>query len=71
VEFPKRAIKAIWICKRMVGSKWGLKPKIIYWIYTAIIRPIITYGPLVWCGKYTTDNSKQKTGKNTKTYMSN
>ncbi|MGR0272001.1 hypothetical protein ACUWC3_28160, partial [Klebsiella pneumoniae] len=50
-RIQKRATKAIWTCKRMVGSKWGLKPKIVYWMYTAIIRPIITYGSLVWWEK--------------------
>ncbi|XP_077265721.1 uncharacterized protein LOC143899357 [Temnothorax americanus] len=32
----------------MFGRKWGLMPQIIHWMYTAVIRPIITYGALVW-----------------------
>ncbi|XP_077281865.1 uncharacterized protein LOC143908235 [Temnothorax americanus] len=32
----------------MFGRKWGLMPQIMHWMYTAVIRPIITYGALVW-----------------------
>jgi hypothetical protein len=26
----------------------GLKPKVLYWIYTAVVRPIDTYSATVW-----------------------
>ena len=32
----------------MVGRYWGLSPKITKWIYTAIVRPQITYGAIAW-----------------------
>lgn len=35
-------------CKGLMGKKWGLKPKMIKYIYTAIIKPSITYGAFVW-----------------------
>ena len=28
-------------------GKWGLRPRIIHWIYT-LVRPILTCGCLVW-----------------------
>lgn len=39
---------AFYACKKMLGSKWGLTPRLAYWTYTAIVRPILSYGALVW-----------------------
>lgn len=44
----KKAATALYTCKRIVGAKWGLTPKIVHWLYTAVVRPIMTYGVLVW-----------------------
>jgi len=35
-------------CKRAVGRTWGLRPKLTHWLYTAVIRPALTYGVVVW-----------------------
>ena len=35
-------------CRRTLGSTWGLSPKTMHWMYTAIIRPIVSYGSIVW-----------------------
>jgi hypothetical protein len=39
---------AYWQCHRAIGKAWGLKPKVGYWIYTSVIRPMLTYAVLVW-----------------------
>ena len=44
----KKATVAFYTCRKMFGSKWGLSPKMVLWMYTAIVRPILTYGSLVW-----------------------
>ena len=44
----KKANIALYTCKRMLGKKWGLQPKLSNWSYTAIVRPILTYAALVW-----------------------
>ncbi|MCP3666940.1 MAG: hypothetical protein GY696_31350 [Gammaproteobacteria bacterium] len=44
----KKAIAAFWQCRRAVGRTWGLSPRITHWIYTAVIRPMIVYGAVVW-----------------------
>jgi hypothetical protein len=47
-ERMKKGMNAYYACKKMFGKKWGLQPYIIHWMYTAIIRPIVTYGALIW-----------------------
>ncbi|KAL0810531.1 hypothetical protein ABMA28_010652 [Loxostege sticticalis] len=44
----KKACITFYQCKRLVGKKWGLNPKITLWLYTSVIRPSITYGSVVW-----------------------
>jgi ribonuclease HI len=46
-----KATKSFWSCRRMVGSTWGLKPKITHWLYTQVILPRIYYGSIVWWHK--------------------
>ena len=43
----KKACMAFGQCRRSFGKTWGLKPKYIHWMYTTIVRPILTYGCLV------------------------
>ena len=47
----RKATLSVWTCKRMVSTTWGLTPKIAHWMYTAIVRPMITYASLVWWEK--------------------
>jgi hypothetical protein len=39
-----KAYRAFWTCKGTFGKTWGLKPKVLHWIYIMIIRSILTYG---------------------------
>ena len=43
-----KALISIHQLKRSVGKTWGINPKITQWMYTAIIRPTITYAAVVW-----------------------
>ena len=56
-QITTKAKRAMMTCRRMTGQTWGLKPHIAHWLYTAVVRPIITYGAHVWVtalGKVTT-----------------
>ncbi|KAF6214378.1 hypothetical protein GE061_009118 [Apolygus lucorum] len=44
----------------MFSKTWGLKPRMIQWLYTAIIRPIVSYAALVWWPK-TNQTAVQRT----------
>ncbi|XP_039762519.1 uncharacterized protein LOC120635572 [Pararge aegeria] len=49
----KKAKSALGICGRLAGNRWGMKPKITFWLYTAIVRPIVSYASVVWSNKTT------------------
>jgi hypothetical protein len=36
------------VCSATMGKTWGLKTRVLQWIYTMVIRPILTYGSIVW-----------------------
>jgi hypothetical protein len=42
------AYRAFWTCKGTFDKTWGLKPRVVHWIYTMVIRPILTYSSTVW-----------------------
>lgn len=46
-----KATRALWACRSMVGKKWGLKPYMMRWLYTKVVRPTITYASLIWWHK--------------------
>ena len=43
-----QANNALWTCKSFVQKKWGISPKMMMWMYTAIVRPMLTYGSFIW-----------------------
>lgn len=47
-EKAKSARNSLFQLKRAVGGRWGLKPTVVYWLYTAVVRPHFTYGSVVW-----------------------
>src|SRR5699024_7948389 len=44
----QKATASLWMCRRLWGPNWGLKPLVAFWAYTTVVRPIITYAALVW-----------------------
>ena len=46
-----KAIKNMMACKSILGRRWGLKPRLTNWLYTSVIRPMMTYASFVWWPK--------------------
>lgn len=49
----QKAKSALAICCRLAGNRWGLQPKIALWLYTAIVRPMVSYASVAWYRKTT------------------
>ena len=49
-RITRRATTALMQCRQIVGKTWGIKPSIMKWIYTAVIRPIMSYACVSWAG---------------------
>jgi hypothetical protein len=46
------------LVRRTCGRKWGLRPSMLYWLYTRVIGPFILYGSLIWWPKVIQKNTK-------------
>ena len=49
--------------RRVVGKMWGLSPDKARWLYTAMIRPVLSYGSLVWVGALDRKETQTKLSK--------
>ena len=58
-----KGIKILNAAKNMINKSWGLNPQKSKWIYTAIVRPTITYGCHIWGGKKITQTNIKKLAK--------
>ena len=44
----KKAKGILMQCRKAVGPTWGFIPKTMKWIYTAVVRPSLSYGAVIW-----------------------
>ena len=51
------------VVRRTCGKKWGLRPSMVHWLYTRVIRPSILYGVLVWWPKVIQKTTKTQLGR--------
>jgi hypothetical protein len=56
----RKARNMLWACRRDCGVRWGLRPRVVYWLYVSIIRPSITFASLVWWPGCETARVKQQ-----------
>ena len=59
-KITKKATNSLMQCKRAVGPTWGLKPRTCRWIYTAVVRPILTYCAVIWVRALQTKHNSTK-----------
>jgi len=58
-----KAYRAFWTCKRTFGKTWGLKSRVVHWIYTMVFRTILIYGSTVWWQRVRYNVSKTEFSK--------
>jgi hypothetical protein len=58
-----KAENSLWACKRSFGMVWGLRRMVVYWLYTSIIRPSITFASLVWWTGCQTSSAKKQVSR--------
>ena len=49
-RIARKATVALLQCRQIVGRAWGLNPTNMRWIYTAMMRYVITYACVSWGG---------------------
>jgi len=51
------------VCRSLAGKTWGCNPSTLSWMYTPMIRPIITDGAAAWYNKIRQDTATQTISK--------
>ncbi|KAL1447090.1 hypothetical protein WDU94_000567 [Cyamophila willieti] len=62
-RITNKCTRALMMCRRTFGKSWGLKPHMMAWLYCAVIRPMVTYGSIVWWLKVEQVQAKLALGK--------
>jgi len=44
----RKAKTTFMLVRHTCGKKWGLRPNVVHWLHTRVIRPSIFHGALVW-----------------------
>lgn len=56
----QKAKRVLFQCRRVCGLKWGLNPETMKWIYTMMVRPVITYASVIWWTKVSQKTIKKR-----------
>ena len=46
-ERMKKGLNALYQCRNSISKSWGLSPRVVRWIYLAIVTPVNIYGCVV------------------------
>lgn len=70
----KRALATLAQIRRAFGTTWGLTPRRLWWIYTAIVRPAVSFAGFIWTSALettgTTEALKRVQGRACRAIMS-
>ena len=50
IRITRKAATALMQYRQIVGKTWKIKSSVMKWIYTATIRPIMSYACVSWAG---------------------
>jgi len=50
-KIASKARSSLMVYRNIAGKTWGCNPSILRWMSTMIVRPMITYGAVVWYRK--------------------
>ena len=53
IDKSKKAIRILNAARNAIGKLWGPGLKQMRWIYETMVRPILTYGSIVWAHRAT------------------
>jgi hypothetical protein len=59
----RKAHNLLWACRRSFGARWGPGPKVVHWLYVAIVRSTISFASLVWWPGCQVASTKKKLSK--------
>jgi hypothetical protein len=60
INVTNKACRAFWTCKDTFGKTWGLKPRVLRWICTMVIRPVLAFVSMVWWLRFRFDVSSME-----------
>jgi hypothetical protein len=59
----RKVVTTFAVARRMYDKRWGLRPSMVYWLYTRVIRQSIFYAALVWWPKVKKKSTKTQIGR--------
>ena len=65
----RKAHNLLWAHRGACRAGWGLRHKVVHWLYVAIIWPTISFASLVWWPGCQMASAKKKLSRSTKTGM--
>jgi len=56
-----KALVVFYQLRGSVGKTWGVTPlKVAMWMYTTVIRPVLTYAAVIWCPRVDKKSASKK-----------